>query len=258
MGCKRYSAASRHEVLLDEDEFRSFLQSLELGDVLLPFTTACDSPGTLKSILCSSFWSTMTGLPVPVWSRSTCLGVKTQRFVDSCPDTGSPHLLGLWLQHVSLDSECRDQTWYVPRFPLSLHLRVSPYLIIGYWVLVRFVGCRCCFSQYQNPNRTSNYLCRKSSVVVEVTHTISRIWFLQIPSQQLSRYNKLGVYRKGWLHYILFDRIWILYVEQAVHRPNTPCLVVFSSFSACTMQDVVWSSQACTDLCVPCSEDSQP
>ena len=28
-------AASRHEVLLDEDDFRSFLQALELGDVLL-------------------------------------------------------------------------------------------------------------------------------------------------------------------------------------------------------------------------------
>ena len=35
MGCRRYSAASRLEVLLDEDEFRSFLQALELGDVLL-------------------------------------------------------------------------------------------------------------------------------------------------------------------------------------------------------------------------------
>ena len=35
MGCRRYSAASRHEVLLDGDDFRSFLQALELGDVLL-------------------------------------------------------------------------------------------------------------------------------------------------------------------------------------------------------------------------------
>ena len=55
MGCRRFSAANRHEVLLDEDGFRSFLQALELGDVLLPFTTECDGPGTLKSILCSSF-----------------------------------------------------------------------------------------------------------------------------------------------------------------------------------------------------------
>ena len=36
MDCRRYSAASRHEVLLDEGVFRSFLQALELGDVLLP------------------------------------------------------------------------------------------------------------------------------------------------------------------------------------------------------------------------------
>ena len=35
MGCRRYSAASRLEVLLDEDDFRSSSQALELGDVLL-------------------------------------------------------------------------------------------------------------------------------------------------------------------------------------------------------------------------------
>ena len=36
MDCKRYSPASRHEVLLDGDEFRSFSQVLELGYVLHP------------------------------------------------------------------------------------------------------------------------------------------------------------------------------------------------------------------------------
>ena len=55
MDCGRYCAASRHEVLLDEDEFRSFSQALELGDCSAAFTTECDSPGTLKSILCSPF-----------------------------------------------------------------------------------------------------------------------------------------------------------------------------------------------------------
>ena len=63
---------------------------------------------------------------------------------------------------------------------------------------------------------------------------------------------------KGWLRYILFDRTSILFVEQAVYRPNTPCPGVFSTSSACTMQDMVWSNQAHTDLCVPCSLDSQP
>ena len=52
MGCGRHSAASRLEVLLDEDDFRSVVQALELGYVLLPLQY---SPGTLTSMLCSSF-----------------------------------------------------------------------------------------------------------------------------------------------------------------------------------------------------------
>ena len=35
MGCTRCSAASRHEVLFDKDDFRPSSQTLELGDVLL-------------------------------------------------------------------------------------------------------------------------------------------------------------------------------------------------------------------------------
>ena len=38
---------------------------------------------------------------------------------------------------------------------------------------------------------------RNFSVVAEVTHIPSGIWFLQISSQLLSKYNKLGVYRRG-------------------------------------------------------------
>ena len=106
-------------------------------------------------------------------------------------------------------------------------------------------------------NRTSNYLCKKSPVVVEVTHTISGIWFRQISSQLLSIYNKLGVYRKWQLHYILFDRTSILFVEQAVYRPNTPYLSVFSTSFACVMQDVVGSSQALLDLGDSCAWGSR-
>ena len=92
-----------------------------------------------------------------------------------------------------------SSTWWT-----VVHPRVSPFLIM---LLL-------------NPILSSNYLWRKSLEVVEVTHIFSRIWSLQIPSQQHSRYIKLGVYRKGWLHYILFSRISILYVEQAVYRPQ--------------------------------------
>ena len=35
MGCTRYSAASRLEVLLDEDDFRSSSRALERGNFLL-------------------------------------------------------------------------------------------------------------------------------------------------------------------------------------------------------------------------------
>ena len=58
------------------------------------------------------------------------------------------------------------------------------------------------------------------------------------------------------LHYTLFDRISILFVEQAAYRPNTPYPGVFST-SACTMQDVVWSNQALADLCGLYSWDSR-
>ena len=127
-------------------------------------------------------------------------------------------------------------------FFTSFFKQISMYLIIGYWVLVRFVGCLYCFLQHQNPNRTSNYFYRKSSAVVEVTHTLSGLWFLQISSQLLSRYSKLGVYRS-----ILFDRTSILFVEQAENRSSTPYLGALHTF-ACQMQDVVWSDQALLDL----------
>ena len=35
--------------------------------------------------------------------------------------------------------------------------------------------------------------------------------------------------------------------------PYTPCLDVFSTFCACTMQDAVLPGQSYSDLCVPCS-----
>ena len=198
-------------------------------------------------MLCSSFWSTVTGLTVFAWSLSTCLGVNTQRSVDSCPHTGLPVLVG------SVTLSCFSwlgvsRTNLVRSRVSSLHF-VTRLPVLDTWVLGflgRFVGCPY-FLQHQNPNYTSNYLYRKSSAVVEVTHIPSSIWFLQISSQLLSRFNKLGMYRWGWLRSILFDRTTILFVEQAEYRPNTRYLGALSTF-ACKMQDVVWSDQALLDL----------
>ena len=139
----------------------------------------------------------------------------------------------------------------------SLHLATN-LPVLDNWVLgFRFVGCLYCFLQHQNPILSSNYIWRKSLEEAEVTYILSRIKFLEIPSQMLSRCNKLGVYRRGWLRSILFDRTSILSVEQAVYRPSTSYLGAHSTF-ACKMQDVVWSDQALLDLCDPYSWDSRP
>ena len=195
MGCRRYSAALRFEVPLDEEDFRSFLTSSWTQKFSASFTPACDNPGTLKSRSISSNWV-------------------------------SPFLfdlrLRLCLQFVQ--ALTHNSGW------ILVHPRVSPFLKIGFLVLVGFVGCPCCFQLLLNPILSSNYLWRTSLEEAEVTHILSRMWFLQIPSQQLSRYNKLGVYREGWLHYILFDRIWILYVEQGVIDPIHRVLVSFPRF----------------------------
>ena len=48
---------------------------------------------------------------------------------------------------------------------------------------------------------------KKSSAVVEVTHTLSGIWSLQISPQSLSRYNKLGVYQSFSLSKLFLDPV---------------------------------------------------
>ena len=62
MGCGRYSAASRLEVLLDEDDFDLFHKLLN-SEMFCFFTTACDSPGTLKSIFVLLFLLHQYGSP---------------------------------------------------------------------------------------------------------------------------------------------------------------------------------------------------
>ena len=241
MGCRRYSAASRLEVPLDEDDFRSFWRALELGNYC--FLHNCMWQSWYSEV--NVYFLLMGGLLSTHGSFRSCL-IYVYVFVYNLYRHWHGTLDGFWSIHGSSRS-----CW------VFVQWRFSPFLIIGFLVWVGFVGCLCCFQRLLNPILSSNYLWRKSWEVVEVTK-ISRIWFLQIPSQQLLRYSTLGVYRKEWLHCILFDRTSILYVEQAVYRPYTPYLGVFSTSFACMMQDVVWSSQVCTDLCVPYSWDSQP
>ena len=180
MDCRRYSAASRHEVLLDEVEFDLFT-STWTRRCSASFTTACDSLGILKSILCSSFWSTVTGFTVPGWSFSACLGVKTQRFVDSCPCTGFPVLVGsvTW----SCFSWLRVSRSNLVRSRVSSLRFVTGLLVLDNWVLG--------FSSI----RWMSFIA-SCDIRIQIARPIiflgNRRWW--------SRWQ--GVYRKGWLRSI--------------------------------------------------------
>ena len=69
--------------------------------------------------------------------------------------------------------------------------------------------------QLLNPIPSSNHVSRKSLEEDEVTHIyFFRISLLQFPSEQLSGYNKLGVFREEWWRSIVSDRTSILSFEQ--------------------------------------------
>ena len=124
----------------------------------------------------------------------------------------------MWLDHVSLDWECRDQTWYVPGFLHSIFvtsLLVLHFLEVG---LMSELLLATTESKFLHPIICEGYL----RCFVEVTQTPSGVWFLRISSQLLSRFKKLGVYLRGWLNYILFYGTSILTVERVVYWPSAP------------------------------------
>ena len=244
-------------MLLDEDDFRSSSQALELGDVLLPLRLRVTVLVLWSKFCAPPFWSTNKALPVPVWSLSTCSGVNTQRSVNSCPHTG----LAVPVESVTLSCF----SWLrVSRSNLacsrvsSLHF-VTSLTVLDNCVLVldRFVGCLYCFLLLLNPILSRPIIFEGNRWRRTRWHIYLLVYdFVQISSQLPSRYNKLGVYRGGWLRSILPDRASILFVEQAVYRPNTPYPGAFSTFSR-SMQDVVWSNWALADLCDSYSWDSR-
>ena len=79
----------------------------------------------------------------------------------------------------------------------------------------------------------TSHVSKRSLEEAEVTHILSRIWLLQFPSEQLSEYNKLGVFREEWQRSIVFDRTSILSSEQGWCRPNTPYPDVSSVLYGC-------------------------
>ena len=137
MDCRRYSAASRLEVLLDEDDFRSFSQALELEDVLQ------------LSVTVLSLWNQCCVPPSdPPWRVSPHLfdhfqhvGVsKTQRSVDSDPHTGLSVIVESvtascfsWLS-VSWSNSVRFSISFVDPCPRT-GLRVLDIWVLGFgWI----------------------------------------------------------------------------------------------------------------------------
>ena len=154
----------------------------------------------------------------------------SQRSVNDCPLTGIPFLFDLRLrlhlqvqQTLAHNSEwilvqpqvSPNRSWVLGAFATTQGILFDPlgeqvlthgsHHSWGFLVLDGFVGNLCCFRQLLNPVHSSKCLWKKSSVVAEVTHILSRKWLLQTPSRQLSGHNKLGVCRKRWLR---FDLVW--------------------------------------------------
>ena len=170
MDCRRYFAASRLEVLFDEDDFRSSSRALECGSFLL-----------------------VSQLHVAIQT--------------------------LWSQCLFPRAE-----WTV------VHSRVSPFLIIEFWVLVGFVGSLCCFQRLLNPISSSNYLDKKSLEEVEVTHILSSFIISRFHHNNFRDTISWECVGKRWLHSILFDRTSILSVEQVVYRPRHRVLMSIPLF----------------------------
>ena len=236
MGCRRYSATSRLEVLLDEDDFRSFWRALELGNVLLLSQLHVTILVLWSQCRAPPPWWTLVHQRVSPFLFDLLLqflrGIDTQLWVDFNPPTGLPVLV-----------ECLVSSWpNKMSFSISLVDSCPPtgLPVLDDWVFgfgwIRWV-----------------------SLLLPATSESNS--FIQLSLEEIvgggrgdtntfSFYNKLGVCRKGRLHYILFDRISILFVEQAVYRPSTLCPGVFStSFCLYDARRAVVKSSSCGSLC---------
>ena len=202
MSCRHYFVVDRLEDLVDEGDSRSSSRAHEHENFRLV---------SQLNVAIQILWSRCP----PRWAAWTNqLVVQSQRV--------SPFYHDLHLRFclcVCLSLIVQQKNWYscshernVYRFPehsngtFVLPQRVSPFyhdLDLG---LVGLVDWLLLVEQFLNPILSSNHVSRKSSEAFEVIHILFRIWFLQIPSQQLSGYNKLGVCREGWWRSIVFDR----------------------------------------------------
>ena len=233
MGCKRYSAASRLEVLLDEDDSRSSSRARERGSFSACFTPACGNRDTLKSMSISSSCreqideiSTSNKSPR---SYLICVYVFCLRL---CLDPSVSTDTGTQLEN---KSPC-SWVFLVPSrpnktsFPISWVNDCSPtgHTVLDNWVF-SFGWIR--WESLLLPAISDIQLSLKEIFGGSRgdIFTFSYIIF-QIPSQHLSGYNRLGVCRKGWWRSIASDRNSILSFEQVWYQPNSVSWCLFQVF----------------------------
>ena len=195
------------------------------------FTTACDNPGTLKSMSSSSTMGDFFHLRV------------------------SPFLLSAWCP--------RDQTRYRSRSPwwILVHRRVkqvSLFKQLGFWFWLDSLGVFAASSDLWIQFFHPIYLWKKSSVVVEVTRILSRIWSTDFHHNNFrDTVSWECIVKDDWITSCLiilqsfsFSRLYI----DPIHR----ILVSFPLLLLVRCKTWFWSNQAHADLCDPYSRDSQP
>ena len=212
MVCRRYFAANRLEVLLDEDDSRSSSRARGRGSSSLvsqlhvaiqTLWSQCLFPRaerTNRLVVHSQVSPFLFDLRLRFRLR-LCLFLHVQQTLahNSGWTTVLEFLVPSRPNKTSFSDLLSKRTWW-----LLTHGSLRSWKL-GFWFWLDLLGVSTISSnfwiQFFHPIIFKGNLWRRSR------------W-------RLSRYIKLGVCRKGWLRYIFFDRTSILSVEQNVYRPN--------------------------------------
>ena len=169
-----------------------------------------------------------TGLSVLIWSASAFSSASLS-WSKRSTDTATQLFTSLTVLTLVLSQPNKTPlsiSWLSEQDGCSLFASL-PVLTIGFLIFGWVCWESSLLPATSEPNSFIQSCLKEIFGAVEVIHILSRVWFLQFPSEQLSGYNKLGVYCKGWLRSIVFDRTSTLSFEQAWYQPNTQCFWCF-------------------------------
>ena len=187
--------------------FSIFLTSSRTRSLSACFTTECGNPRILKSmsssftIDCSWFASRITANNGSLRSIMICSIFHIEVRVKRSRQTSVPFYHDLGLSLVGL--------------------------VVFLWIVEQLVHLF--VEQLLNSIISSNHVAKKSLEEDEVTQKLFRLRLLQFPSEQLSGYNKLEVFRRGWWRSIVSDTS-IFSSEQCWCRPILRILMSLPCF----------------------------